>query len=73
MFDLQGETLQLIRQVDENWMEGRVGDRQGIFPASYVDILKPPNTPLMTPMSSYATTPANGTVLSSVTLVHKGA
>ncbi len=53
--------MHVIRRIDENWFEGRHGDRQGIFPVQYVDIMKEPETPLtMTPMSSLAPTPAAG-------------
>ncbi len=30
-------------QVDEHWLEGRIGHRRGIFPLSYVDLLPPSN------------------------------
>lgn len=32
----------MIRQVDQNWYEGKIPDtnKQGIFPVSYVDIVK---------------------------------
>lgn len=32
----------LNRRVDDNWYEGRVGNRRGIFPVSYVEVLIPP-------------------------------
>lgn len=32
----------LTRRVDENWYEGRVGNRRGIFPVTYVDVLAEP-------------------------------
>ena len=32
----------LTRRVDENWYEGRIGQRRGIFPVSYVDVLVEP-------------------------------
>ncbi|XP_071390577.1 sorbin and SH3 domain-containing protein 2 [Centroberyx affinis] len=37
-----GERVILIRQVDQNWYEGKIPDttKQGIFPVSYVDIVK---------------------------------
>ncbi|KAJ7324467.1 hypothetical protein JRQ81_017487 [Phrynocephalus forsythii] len=40
----KGERITLIRQVDENWYEGKIigTGRQGIFPVTYVDILKQP-------------------------------
>ncbi|KAM4603276.1 sorbin and SH3 domain-containing protein 2 [Polymixia lowei] len=38
----KGERVILIRQVDQNWYEGKIPDttKQGIFPVSYVDIVK---------------------------------
>ncbi|XP_041517029.1 sorbin and SH3 domain-containing protein 1 isoform X39 [Microtus oregoni] len=40
----KGERVTLLRQVDENWYEGRIPgtSRQGIFPITYVDVLKRP-------------------------------
>ncbi|XP_036294554.1 sorbin and SH3 domain-containing protein 1 isoform X39 [Pipistrellus kuhlii] len=40
----KGERITLLRQVDENWYEGRIPGttRQGIFPITYVDVLKRP-------------------------------
>lgn len=35
----KGELVSLTRRVDENWFEGRVGTRKGIFPVSYVEVL----------------------------------
>lgn len=57
---IQGDTVSLIRRIDNNWFEGRVDGRHGIFPVSYVEVLREPDTPLPTPMSSYAPTPATG-------------
>jgi len=56
----KGEMIQLIRRVDDNWFEGRVGNQQGIFPHSYVVVDYEPDTPCQTPMSSYAPTPVPG-------------
>uniref|UniRef100_A0A665WBI1 Sorbin and SH3 domain containing 2a n=1 Tax=Echeneis naucrates TaxID=173247 RepID=A0A665WBI1_ECHNA len=38
----KGERVIVIRQVDQNWYEGKIPDttKQGIFPVSYVDIIK---------------------------------
>ncbi|XP_077965401.1 sorbin and SH3 domain-containing protein 2 isoform X11 [Gasterosteus aculeatus] len=38
----KGERVVVIRQVDQNWYEGRIPDtsKQGIFPVSYIDIVK---------------------------------
>nr|XP_021154604.1 LOW QUALITY PROTEIN: vinexin [Columba livia] len=40
----KGERVCLVRRVDENWYEGRISgtSRQGIFPATYVQVLKEP-------------------------------
>uniref|UniRef100_A0A3P8ZZ71 Sorbin and SH3 domain containing 2a n=1 Tax=Esox lucius TaxID=8010 RepID=A0A3P8ZZ71_ESOLU len=37
----KGERVILLRQVDQNWYEGRIPDsnKQGIFPVSYVDVV----------------------------------
>lgn len=39
---LQGERVILLRQVDQNWYEGKIlgTNKQGIFPVSYVDVTK---------------------------------
>ncbi|CAL8330572.1 unnamed protein product [Merluccius merluccius] len=38
----KGERVIVVRQVDPNWYEGKIPDstKQGIFPVSYVDIVK---------------------------------
>ncbi|XP_074964100.1 sorbin and SH3 domain-containing protein 1 isoform X17 [Phalacrocorax aristotelis] len=40
----KGERIMLIRRVDENWYEGKISgtSRQGIFPVTYVEVLKRP-------------------------------
>ncbi|XP_030615095.1 sorbin and SH3 domain-containing protein 1 isoform X24 [Delphinapterus leucas] len=40
----KGERITLLRQVDENWYEGRIPgtSRQGIFPITYVDVIRRP-------------------------------
>ena len=43
---ISGELVVLTRRVDENWYEGRMGSRRGIFPTSYVEVLvEPGNSP----------------------------
>ncbi|KAB0801856.1 hypothetical protein PPYR_04042 [Photinus pyralis] len=47
----KGELVVITRRVDDNWFEGRIGGRKGIFPVSYVEVLidaasPPPPTPL---------------------------
>ncbi|KAL1122391.1 hypothetical protein AAG570_003796 [Ranatra chinensis] len=39
---VKGELVLLTRRVDENWFEGRIGNRKGIFPVSYVEVLVEP-------------------------------
>ncbi|XP_065110620.1 sorbin and SH3 domain-containing protein 2 isoform X2 [Paramisgurnus dabryanus] len=38
----KGERVILLRKVDQNWYEGKIpgSNRQGIFPVSYVDVIK---------------------------------
>uniref|UniRef100_A0A4Y0AS73 Sorbin and SH3 domain-containing protein n=1 Tax=Anopheles funestus TaxID=62324 RepID=A0A4Y0AS73_ANOFN len=36
---LKGELVTLTRRVDDNWFEGKIGNKKGIFPVSYVEIL----------------------------------
>ena len=42
---VKGELVIITRQVDEHWLEGRIGQRRGIFPITYVDILQPCSSP----------------------------
>ena len=39
---IKGEIVVLTRRVDQNWYEGRIGSRKGIFPSSYVEVLVEP-------------------------------
>ncbi|XP_023725155.1 E3 ubiquitin-protein ligase SH3RF1 isoform X2 [Cryptotermes secundus] len=34
----KGEVITVIRRVDENWAEGKLGDRIGIFPLAFVEL-----------------------------------
>jgi hypothetical protein len=34
-----GEMVATLEQVDKDWMKGRIGGREGIFPASFVKII----------------------------------
>ncbi|PSN50462.1 hypothetical protein C0J52_04936 [Blattella germanica] len=64
---VKGELVVLTRRVDDNWFEGRIGNRKGIFPVSYVEILsepgEKPGTPTGPPTSKPITLPASHTVL----------
>ncbi|XP_050326269.1 uncharacterized protein LOC126756866 isoform X8 [Bactrocera neohumeralis] len=35
----KGELVTLTRRVDDNWFEGKIANRKGIFPVSYVEVL----------------------------------
>ena len=37
-----GDLVTLLRRVDNNWYEGRLGNRTGIFPTTYVEVLGRP-------------------------------
>lgn len=39
----KGEVVVLTRRIDNNWWEGRNGNKTGIFPDSYVTILQEPS------------------------------
>jgi len=39
---IKGETVKITRKIDSNWFEGRIGNRKGIFPVSYVEVSKDP-------------------------------
>ncbi|XP_068735853.1 sorbin and SH3 domain-containing protein 1 homolog isoform X3 [Montipora capricornis] len=38
----KGDIIALVRKVDSNWYEGRVGDRKGIVPSSYLEVYREP-------------------------------
>ena len=35
---LQDEMVTVIRRIDNNWAEGKLGERIGIFPISFVEV-----------------------------------
>lgn len=35
----KGELVTLTRRVDDNWFEGKIANRKGIFPVSYVEVI----------------------------------
>ncbi|XP_011686081.1 PREDICTED: uncharacterized protein LOC105448915 isoform X2 [Wasmannia auropunctata] len=48
----KGELVVLTRRVDENWYEGRIGNRKGIFPISYVEVITEPGLRSETPIQN---------------------
>uniref|UniRef100_A0A131XBX1 Putative sorbin and sh3 domain-containing protein n=1 Tax=Hyalomma excavatum TaxID=257692 RepID=A0A131XBX1_9ACAR len=63
----RGETVVLVRRVDSNWYEGRMGTKRGICPAAYLEVIsepqeivsttvspKPPASPVYSPIVSDA-------------------
>lgn len=38
----KGDVIALVRKVDANWYEGRISDRKGIVPSSYLEVFKEP-------------------------------
>ncbi|KAG8193991.1 hypothetical protein JTE90_013683 [Oedothorax gibbosus] len=38
----KGERVILLRKLDHNWYEGRLGTKKGIFPVSYIQVLREP-------------------------------
>ncbi|XP_057369215.1 uncharacterized protein LOC130690233 [Daphnia carinata] len=59
---VKGELVIITRQVDEHWMEGRIGQRRGIFPISYVDIIQSCSTSTSTPSVKTPTTGGNALI-----------
>ncbi|XP_043196836.1 uncharacterized protein LOC122367622 isoform X6 [Amphibalanus amphitrite] len=53
----KGDLVTLLRRVDSNWYEGRLGNRTGIFPTTYVEVL---GRPLPERIESSAKSPGGG-------------
>lgn len=66
----RGETVVLVRRVDANWYEGRMGTKRGICPAAYLQVIsephdivattvspKPPASPVYSPIVNDARSP----------------
>ena len=37
-FSFEDEMVTVIRRIDNNWAEGKLGERIGIFPISFVEV-----------------------------------
>ncbi|XP_054724048.1 sorbin and SH3 domain-containing protein 2-like isoform X2 [Uloborus diversus] len=48
----KGETLALLRRVDNNWFEARLNNKKGIIPASYIQVLQQPEKSFESPTLS---------------------
>ncbi|XP_045028954.1 serine/arginine repetitive matrix protein 2 isoform X5 [Daphnia magna] len=59
---VKGELVIITRQVDEHWLEGRIGQRRGIFPISYVDIIQSCSTSTSNPNVKTPTTGGNALI-----------
>ncbi|XP_075216819.1 uncharacterized protein LOC142322063 isoform X3 [Lycorma delicatula] len=60
---VKGELVVLTRRVDDNWFEGKIGNRKGIFPVSYVEVLVEPGDRTVSPVRP--TTPASNKPVAS--------
>ena len=41
----KGDTVYILRKIDQNWYEGEHHGRVGIFPISYVEVSPSPSPP----------------------------
>lgn len=37
----EGDIVQLVKKINDDWLEGKIGNRRGIFPFSFIDIKIP--------------------------------
>ncbi|KAI5702740.1 hypothetical protein M8J76_010160 [Diaphorina citri] len=72
---VKGELVTLIRRVDNNWFEGRIGTRRGIFPVTYVEVLVEPGERTVSPQNLSALTSSSKPVAAPAahSLIHNGA
>ncbi|KAL0281519.1 UNVERIFIED_CONTAM: hypothetical protein PYX00_002481 [Menopon gallinae] len=67
----KGEMITLVRKIDENWFEGRIGDRTGIIPASYCQVLSLPQIKIPS-RSERATSSKPVAAPAAHSLIHNG-
>ncbi len=36
---VEHELIETLEKVDDDWMKGRIGEREGIFPISFVKVI----------------------------------
>ncbi len=36
---MEHELIETLEKVDDDWMKGRIGEREGIFPSSFVKVI----------------------------------
>lgn len=37
----EGEVIELVKELSDEWLRGRIGNREGIFPANFVNVVVP--------------------------------
>ncbi|KAL3218904.1 hypothetical protein MRX96_031267 [Rhipicephalus microplus] len=61
----RGETVVLVRRVDSNWFEGRMGTKRGICPAAYLEVISEPQEIVSTTVSPKpSSSPVYGPIVS---------
>ncbi|BFZ17988.1 hypothetical protein BsWGS_21027 [Bradybaena similaris] len=60
----KGDFVTILRRVDKNWLEGCIGARQGLLPASYVNVIREPSALNPAPLVMTPSVPGTPEVLS---------
>nr|KAG5685853.1 hypothetical protein BaRGS_014313 [Batillaria attramentaria] len=37
----EGDTVVLLKRIDDRWLKGKVGDKEGIFPENFINVIHP--------------------------------
>ncbi|XP_033101444.1 uncharacterized protein LOC117104671 [Anneissia japonica] len=71
----KGDYINLTKKVDNNWWEGRIGKKIGIFPAAYVDVIKEPqgNVQPRSPVARQTPSPERTSPYPSTSTPHRQA